>query len=79
MPVHRLGAIDVHGDAVQPVNWDFIPYFASTISLPPRVHTGPAPPSAESCHSREPASGNGRTYTSARPDSSELYAMNQPF
>ena len=49
-----------------------------TSSRPPRVQRGPAPPSVETCHRRAPTFGKGRTYTSCRPDSSELYATARP-
>jgi hypothetical protein len=43
----------------------------NTISLPPRSHWPNSPPAVEICHLR-PFFANDRTYTSTRPDSSEL-------
>src|SRR5262245_43235424 len=51
--------------------------FAKKSSRPSRDHTGAPPPSMEICV-RLPGPGNGRTYTSARPDSSDTYATHLP-
>ena len=40
-------------------------------------HVGQSPPSADTCHF-PPGPGNGRTYTSERPDSFESYARKRP-
>src|SRR3990172_11304411 len=47
------------------------------ISPLPRDHVGKDPPAVEICHF-PPGPGNGRTYTSKRPDSSESYASHRP-
>src|SRR5262245_46698564 len=51
--------------------------FAKKSSRPSRDHTGAVPPSTE-IWVRLPGPGYGRTYTSARPDSSDTYATQLP-
>src|SRR5579864_2502674 len=47
--------------------------------FPSRDQAGILPPPEETCHRPPPAvSGNGRTYTSYKPDSSDAYAIQRP-
>ena len=47
-------------------------------SRPSRAHRGSVPPPVEIGQRLRSTAGNGRTYTSARPDSSDWYASHRP-
>ena len=63
----QLGLAAFEGDTVQVV-----------AETPLLDQTGSVPPSVDTCQRPASTSGNGRTYTSPRPDSSEAYASHRP-
>src|SRR5438128_7411121 len=71
MPAEKPFAVSMFADIIVPSS------VTKNSSLPSPRHRGPHPPSRDiGC--TPGCTGNGRTYTSLRPDELELYAIQRP-